>query len=135
MVGSAAPRKKMPGKPAVSKPSLGLRRSVEPSMRSVPVRSLLTKKTAPPPSLAWLSSMIVPAMSKREGVAVGVDGAAAAAAGRAGPGRVGARCRSAVLWLNTLLSTTHETPMLLSPPPFEHSPPSPGAPPKVLLTT
>ena len=56
----------------------------------VPVRSLLTKKTAPPPSLAWLSSMIVPAMPDGEQVAVEVDRAAAAAAGRAGPGRVGA---------------------------------------------
>ena len=28
----------------------------------VPVRSLLTKKIAPPPSLAWLSSITVPAM-------------------------------------------------------------------------
>ena len=40
---------------------LGLSRSVESSIDSVPVRSLLTKKTAPPPSLAVLSSIIVPA--------------------------------------------------------------------------
>jgi hypothetical protein len=29
----------------------------------------------------------------------------------------------ALLWLMTLLRTTHETPMLLSAPPFEHVPP------------
>jgi hypothetical protein len=34
----------------------------------------------------------------------------------------------------TLLSTTHETPMLLSAPPLEQIPPCPGAPPNVLLT-
>src|SRR5690242_9114636 len=34
----------------------------------------------------------------------------------------------------TLLSTIHDTPMLLSAPPFEHTPPWPEAPPKVLLT-
>src|SRR5690606_20029543 len=39
------------------------------------------------------------------------------------------------LWLSTLLSTTHETPMLLSAPPLAQDPPSPGAPPKVLPTT
>ena len=41
--------------------SLRLCSSVESSMVIVPVRSLLTKKIAPPPSLAWLFSMIVPA--------------------------------------------------------------------------
>src|SRR5581483_9680566 len=35
----------------------------------------------------------------------------------------------------TQLSTLHETPMLLSAPPLEHTPPCPGAPPKVLSTT
>ena len=30
-------------------------------MWSVPVRSLLTKKMAPPPSLAWLSVIVAPA--------------------------------------------------------------------------
>ena len=50
--GRRAPRKKMPGSPGVSKPRLGLCRSVERQGRSVPVRSLLTKKIAPPPSRA-----------------------------------------------------------------------------------
>src|SRR4029453_16870182 len=36
---------------------------------------------------------------------------------------------------STLLSTTHDTPMLLSAPPLEHTPPCPAAPPNVLLTT
>src|SRR6476469_6719077 len=39
------------------------------------------------------------------------------------------------LWLMTLLSTTHETPMLLSAPPFEHVFPSLAEPPNVLLVT
>jgi len=34
----------------------------------------------------------------------------------------------------TLLSTTQETPMLLSAPPLEQTPPWPAAPPNVLLT-
>ena len=59
-------------------------------MRIVPVRSLLTKKIAPPPSLAWLFSMSVPAMRSGEGVAVEVDRATAAAARAAGLRRVGA---------------------------------------------
>ena len=45
---------------------------------SVPVRSLLTKNTAPPPSRAWLRVIVVPASSTRERVAVGVDRAARA---------------------------------------------------------
>src|SRR5690349_7615708 len=61
-LGFRAPRKKMPLKPAVSKPSLLFLRSVEFSIDIVPERSLLTKNTAPPPSLAWLFSMIVPAI-------------------------------------------------------------------------
>jgi hypothetical protein len=40
-----------------------------------------------------------------------------------------------LLWLSTLLSTTQETPMLLSAPPLAHEPPCPEAPPKVLPTT
>src|SRR5262245_21348013 len=39
------------------------------------------------------------------------------------------------LKLNTLLRTTHETPMLLSAAPFEHVLPRPLAPPNVLWTT
>ena len=35
-------------------------------MSSVPVRSLLTKKIAPPPSRAWLRVMRVPATSTRK---------------------------------------------------------------------
>src|SRR6266516_3237709 len=61
-VGLRAPRKKIPRRPGVSNLSLGLCRSVEFSIRIVPVRSLLTKKTAPPPSLAWLFSMTEPEM-------------------------------------------------------------------------
>jgi hypothetical protein len=33
-------------------------------MPRVPVRSLLTKKMAPPPSFAWLFSMIEPAIRR-----------------------------------------------------------------------
>ena len=47
----------MPGKPAVSKPALGLAQRVESVRASVPLRSLLTKKMAPPPSLALLLRM------------------------------------------------------------------------------
>ncbi len=42
----------MPGYPLVSNPSLGLFRNVDPLIDSVPVRLLLTKKIAPPPSFA-----------------------------------------------------------------------------------
>ena len=50
----------MPGRPAVWKPSLGLCCRTLCLIASVPVRSLLTKKMAPPPSAArlpvrWLS--------------------------------------------------------------------------------
>ena len=41
----------------------------------------------------------------------------------------------AVLKLSTLFSTTHDTPMLLSAPPFEQLLPWPWAPPNVLLVT
>ena len=58
------PRKKMPG--SVSNPSLGLRRRVEERISSVPVRSLLTKNTAPPPSRAWLRRIRVRASSTRK---------------------------------------------------------------------
>ena len=86
----------MPGKPRVSKPSLGLRRSVDFSIFIVPVRSLLTKKTAPPPSRAWLPVIRVPASSTRNVVAVRVHGAARAAAGRARARGVGAAADGAV---------------------------------------
>ena len=51
----------MPG--SVWKPSLGLPRSVELRIVRLPLRSLLTKKIAPPPSRAWLRVIVVPAMS------------------------------------------------------------------------
>ena len=41
----------------------------------------------------------------------------------------------AVLWLNRLLSTVHETPMLLSAAAVRALVAVPGAPPNVLLTT
>jgi hypothetical protein len=44
----------MPGRPAVWNPSLRLRCRTLCSIASVPVRWLLTKKIAPPPSAAWL---------------------------------------------------------------------------------
>ena len=53
----------MPGKPAVPKPRLTLRSSVDDVMRSSPVRSLETKKIAPPPSFAVLSRTMLPARS------------------------------------------------------------------------
>ena len=43
------------------KASLGLSSSVLSVIAIVPVRSLDTKKIAPPPSLAWLWSISVPA--------------------------------------------------------------------------
>ena len=46
----------MPG--IVSNPALGLSVSSEPRMVIVPVRSLDTKKIAPPPSRAWLPVMV-----------------------------------------------------------------------------
>ena len=53
----------MPGRPRVSNPSLGLRWAATlPEIASVPVRSLLTKKIAPPPSAAWLSRSALPAI-------------------------------------------------------------------------
>ena len=69
------------------------------------MRSLLTKKIAPPPSLAWLSSMIVPAIRSGELVAVAVDRAAAAAARACRPWPGWRRCRSPGCAVNTLLST------------------------------
>ena len=42
----------------VSKPSLGLSVSREPRMVRVPLRSLETKKIAPPPSRAWLPVIV-----------------------------------------------------------------------------
>jgi hypothetical protein len=60
-LGLPDPSKKILGNPSVSNPLLGLPLSVELWIASVPVRSLLTKKSAPPPSLAWLCSMIEPA--------------------------------------------------------------------------
>ncbi len=52
----------MPG--SVSKPSLGLSVSREPVMVSVPVRSLETKKIAPPPSRAWLPVIVESAIER-----------------------------------------------------------------------
>ena len=54
----------MPG--SVSKPSLGLSRRVEERISRTPLRSLLTKKIAPPPSRAWLPVILVPASSTRK---------------------------------------------------------------------
>ena len=51
----------MPGE--FSKPSLGLRLSLEERISRSPVRSLLTKKIAPPPSRAWLPVIVEPATS------------------------------------------------------------------------
>ena len=45
---------------AAPKPRLGFRRSVESEIVMVPVRSLDTKKIAPPPSRALLSSISTP---------------------------------------------------------------------------
>ena len=125
-VGSRAPRKKMPGKPARLEAVAG----VAAQGRALDRHRAGAVVADEEDGAAALVGVVV--LDDRAGdvdgeeVAVGVDGAAAAAAGRAGPGRVGARCRSPVLWLSTLLSTTHETPMLLSAPPFEHSPPCPA---------
>ena len=96
MVGRRAPRKKIPGRPRVSKPRLGLRTSREWRIRIVPVRSLLTKKTAPPPSLARLSTHGRPDERQREPVAVQVDRAATATASGAGTGGVGTASDCAV---------------------------------------
>jgi hypothetical protein len=57
--GGLAPRKKIPGKPRVSNPALGLPRSTLSMIDIVPVRSLLTKNTAPPPSAARLPVIVV----------------------------------------------------------------------------
>ena len=54
----------MPG--SVWKPSLGFLRRVEERISRTPVRSLLTKKTAPPPSRTWLRVIVVPASSTRK---------------------------------------------------------------------
>ena len=62
MIVRLAPRKKIPG--SVSKPSLGLSVSREPSIVSVPVRSLETKKIAPPPSRAWLPVIVESSMRR-----------------------------------------------------------------------
>ena len=52
------------------------------------------------------------------------------------PGRWGlAPLPMASLKLSTLLMTCHDTPMLLSAPPFEHRLPRFARPPKVLLVT
>ena len=57
----------MPGRPAVWNPSLRLRSRTLFLIASVPVRSLLTKKIAPPPSAARLSVTELPVIvsSKR----------------------------------------------------------------------
>jgi hypothetical protein len=124
----------MPGSPAVSKAPLTLRRRIELSMASVPVRLLLTKKMAPPPSLAWFSSMTLPAI--RNVIWLPSRAMAPPLPPPGVPGCAGlAPWPVAWLWVKTLLSTVHETPMLLSAPPLEQALPSPGAPPKVELTT
>ena len=46
----------------VSNPSPVLSGMTESTMSTVPVRSLLTKKIAPPPSRAWLRVIFVPAL-------------------------------------------------------------------------
>ena len=61
--GAPWPRKKIPGKPWVSKPRLRLWFSFDCVMRNSPVRSFDTKKIAPPPSLAVLSRTMLPARS------------------------------------------------------------------------
>jgi hypothetical protein len=96
IVGLRAPRKKMPGRPAVWKRSLGLRSRVLSLIAIVPVRSSLTKKIAPPPSLAWLSTNRAAADRERHLIPVVVDRAAAAAARSAGLGGVGADADGAV---------------------------------------
>ena len=83
-------------------------------MVSVPVRSLLTKKTAPPPSRAWLPVM-VPRSTMREVVAVGVDRSSGATARRAGPGRVRAPAHRAVVGEHAV-EDPQETPMLSARP-------------------
>ena len=54
----------MPG--SVSKRSLGLLRKVDERIVRTPLRSLLTKKIAPPPSRARLPVIRVPASSTRK---------------------------------------------------------------------
>ena len=85
----------MPG--LFSKPSLGLLLSFEDRITRSPVRSLLTKKIAPPPSRAWLPVIVRAGDQHREVVAVGIDRPARAATRRAGPGRVGAAPDRAVV--------------------------------------
>ena len=58
--GGPLARTKIPGNPAVSKPALGFMARTELLIDKVPVRSLLTKKIAPPPSLAVLLVIFVP---------------------------------------------------------------------------
>ena len=103
----------MPGSPVVSKPLLGLARRVERSMRNVPERSLLTKKTAPPPSRARLSLDQGAAQPESELVAVQVRSRRRFPRpwSRGAPGWH--HEPTARLSRKTLLSTTHETPMLL----------------------
>ena len=111
----------MPGRPAVSNPSLGLCCRTLSLIASVPVRSLLTKKIAPPPSAARLPAMSAAGDREPEAVAVVVDRAAAAATGRAGPATGSRRCPIARLPTNRLCATFHDTPMLLSAPPLLHT--------------
>ena len=96
IVGLRAPRKKIPGRPAVWKRSLRLRSSVLCLIAIVPVRSSLTKKIAPPPSLAWLLDERAARDRERHLIPVVVDRAAAAAARRARLGGVRAGADRAV---------------------------------------
>ena len=86
----------------------------------VPVRSLDTKKIAPPPSRALLPSIGV-GQAQGEVVAVEIDRAAAAAARSARPRRVGAGADGLVP-RKTLSRIFQETPMLLSAEPLEQRP-------------
>ena len=124
-VGFWAPRKKMPGKPGVSKPSLGLR-----AQRRVLDRHRAGAVVAHEEDrAAALVGVVV--LDDRAGdphgelVAVAVDRAAAAAARACRPRPGWRRCRSPCCSVSTLLSTTHDTPMLLSAPPLEQRRPGP----------
>ena len=88
----------------------------------MPLRSLLTKNTAPPPSRAWLRSIRLPEMHTLYRVAVEVDGAAWPPPGV--PACAGlAPLPIAWLLVKTLSEIDHETPMLLSAPPLLQTPP------------
>src|SRR4029079_6908198 len=109
----------MPG--SVSKPSLGLFRKVEERISSTPLRSLLTKKTAPPPSRAWLRRIRVPASSTRKSLPSAYSAPPEPPPGV--PERSGLAPRPrARLPLTTLWKTAPATPMLLSAAPLLQTP-------------